>query len=308
MFETRSDVIRFLAVVRAGSIHRAADRLCMTQPPLTRIIARLEHRFGGRLFDRLPHGVRVTALGVAVADQARRILREFDAAKELTDAVRSGRTGVFRVTADPVWSEAVISPTLPRFQMAYPGIELRLETASRAVGLRRLEDGESDLHCGGIDDGERLPDFLRREAFLEITTGIVASRDHPLQSRTVTEEDLVHSPWIDCDPPAMGPCGNDPSPLDGLLEHLYAITRTRVRTIVRSDSAGLSLLAGSAYLTWLPLTFLKRLRGTSLRPLPTSFGRHRYRSGFVARRSAEDLPPFRKLETMVRETAFASQG
>ena len=127
MFETRSDVIRFLAVVRAGSIHRAADRLCMTQPPLTRIIARLEHRFGGRLFDRLPHGVRVTALGVAVADQARRILCEFDTAKELTDAVRSGRTGVFRVTADPVWSEAVIAPTFPRFQMAYPGIELRLD-------------------------------------------------------------------------------------------------------------------------------------------------------------------------------------
>ena len=305
MFETRSDVVRFLAVVRAGSIRRAAERLCMTQPPLTRIIARLEHRFGGRLFDRLPHGVRVTALGVAVADQARRILREFDTAKELTDTVRSGRTGVFRITADSVWSEAVIAPTFPRFQVDFPGIELRLETASRAVGLRRLEDGESDLHCGGIDEGERLPDFLRREPFLEITTGVVASRDHPLLSRTVTEEDLVHSPWVDCDPPATGPWGNDPSSLDGLLEHLYETTRTRVRTIVRSGSAGLSLLTGSPYLTWLPLTFLERLRGACLQPLPTSFGRRRYRSGFVARRSAEDLPPFRKLETMVRETALA---
>ena len=162
VFETRSDVVRFLAVVRAGSIRRAAELRCVTQPPLTRIIARLEHRFGGRLFDRLPHGVRLTALGVAVADQARRILREFDATKELTDTARSGRTGIFRVTADPVWSEAVLAPTFPRFQIDFPGIELRLETASRAVGLRRLEDGESDLHCGGIDEGERLPDFLRR--------------------------------------------------------------------------------------------------------------------------------------------------
>ena len=213
MFETRSDVVRFLAVVRAGSIRGAADRLFMTQPPLTRIIARLEHRFGGRLFDRLPHGVRLTALGVAVADQACRILREFHAAKGLTDAICSGRTGVFRITADPVWSEAVVAPTFPRFQIDFPGIELRLETASRAVGLRRLEDGESDLHCGGIDEGERLPDFLRRERFLEITTGVVASPDHPLLSRTVTEEALVHSPWVDCDPPVTGPWGNAPSSL-----------------------------------------------------------------------------------------------
>ena len=106
----------------------------------------------------------------------------------------------------------------------------------------------------------------------------------------------------------MGPCGNDPSSLDELLEHLFEITRTRVRTIVRSGSTGLSLLEGGAYLTWLPLTFLERFRGTSLRPLPTSFGRQRCRSGIVARRSAEDLPPFRKLETMVRETALELQG
>ena len=71
----------------------------MTRPPLTRIIARLEHQFGGRLLDQLPHGVRFTALGVAVADQARRILREFDATKEMADPARSGRTGTFRVTS-----------------------------------------------------------------------------------------------------------------------------------------------------------------------------------------------------------------
>ena len=132
--------------------------------------------------------------------------------------------------------------------------------------------------------------------------------EHPLLSRSVTEQDLVHSPWVDCDPPATGPRGNDPSSLDRLLEHLYETTRTRVRTVARSGSAGLSLLASGDYLTWLPLTFLERLRGRCLQPVSTPFGRHRYRSGFVARRSAEDLPPFRKLETMVREIALASKG
>ena len=46
------------------------------QPTLTRDIARLEHRFGGKLFERLPHGVRLTALSAAAAERARRVLRE----------------------------------------------------------------------------------------------------------------------------------------------------------------------------------------------------------------------------------------
>ena len=49
MFEKRSDLVRLLAVAEAGTIRLAAERLAMTQPALTRIVARLERRFGGRL-------------------------------------------------------------------------------------------------------------------------------------------------------------------------------------------------------------------------------------------------------------------
>ena len=62
------------------------------------------------------------------------------------------------------------------------------------------------------------------------------------------------------------------------------------------------------YLAWLSLTFLDRLPGGFLRPLPVRFGRFRYRTGFVARRSAGDLAPFRKLEAIVRETALGHPG
>ena len=94
--------------------------------------------------------------------------------------------GIFRVTASLVWSEAVLAQAIVRFHNAFPAIELRLETTTRVEGLRRLEHGESDLHCGGIDEDEPLPDFLRRERFLDVTAGIVASRDDPLLSWMVT--------------------------------------------------------------------------------------------------------------------------
>ena len=71
MFEKRSDLIKFLTVVEAGKILAAADRLAITQPALSRVIAKLEDRFGGRLFERIPTGVRLTVLGTMVAGFAR---------------------------------------------------------------------------------------------------------------------------------------------------------------------------------------------------------------------------------------------
>ena len=67
MFEKRTDLIRFLAVNEAGRIAATAERLAITQPTLTRDIARLERCVGGRLFERLPGSVRLTARGVTVA-------------------------------------------------------------------------------------------------------------------------------------------------------------------------------------------------------------------------------------------------
>ncbi len=77
----------------------------------------------------------------------------------------------------------------------------------------------------------------------------------------------------------------------------------RVRAVVRAGSAGLLLLAAGQWLGWLPLEFLDRLPGAPLKALPLTFGRQRYRTGFVARRSAEDLAPFRQLEAAVRDAA-----
>ena len=56
MFDKRSDLVRFLGVAEAGKIGLTADRLSMTQPALTRVIARLERQLGARLFERTPTG------------------------------------------------------------------------------------------------------------------------------------------------------------------------------------------------------------------------------------------------------------
>ena len=304
MFENRSDIVRFLAVADAGGVGLAADNLEMTQPALSRVISRLERQFEGRLFERLPTGVRLTPFGVTVSELARPLLREFAVAEERLDAARSGRTGTFRVTAGPMWTDAVLPHAAARFHKSFPGIELKIETATRPEGLQRLAIGRSDLHCGGIDSGERLPAFLRRERFINITAGIVAHRNHPLLVGDVSYDDLAQCPWIDYDAPQLQ--ANDPaSPaLGDLLSVVDDRTVSRVKTFVRTGTAGLLLMTRGPYLSWLPITFLERLPGLFLRPLPVAFGRYDYRTGFVARRAAEDLAPFRLFEDILIDAAL----
>ena len=93
-----------------------------------------------------------------------------------------------------------------------------------------------------------------------------------------------------------------------ILDELREVTGRPVRAVLRVGSAGLTLLAAGPWLAWLPLDLLDGLPGTPLRALPLSFGRRRYRAGFIARRSAEDLQPFRMLEAAVRDAALGRKG
>ena len=291
-------------VAETGTIGAAAKRSNVTQPTLTRDIARLEQRFGGLLFDRLPHGVRLTALGATAVERARRILHEVQAAEHAIEAARSGRTGVFRVTATPPWTETVLARAAARLWETFPAVELRIGSATRAEGLRRLADGDCDLHCGGIDTDEPLPAFLRRERFLDMTAGIVAWRDHPLFAGSVAPKDLARYPWIDFDWPAPASLDETRPSLAAILAQLRGAGTAGIVTVLRLGAAGLLALAGGPWLAWLSTELLERLPGGLVRPLPVDIGRYRYRSGFVARRSAEDLPPFRALEQAVRDTAL----
>ena len=306
MFERRSDLVRLLAVAEAERIVTAADRLAMTQPALSRIVARLEREFGGSLFERIPAGVRPTGLGSLVVEHARRIVRDIEDGEEAVAAALAGHTGRFRVTAAPLWMQAVVAPAVKAFHAAFPEIELRLRTAAWREGARLLADGRSDLHCGDLDTGEALPAHLRRERFPDLTAGIVAASGHPLHAAGPEPRDLAGWPWIDFEEP--GDAGAGRPSLAAILHELRGPAGRPVRAVLRAGSAGLTLLADGPWLAWLPLDLLDRLPGAPLRALPLEFGRRRYRTGFLARRSAEDLEPFRALEQAVRDAAPGRSG
>ena len=103
----------------------------------------------------------------------------------------------------------------------------------------------------------------------------------------------------------MGAGAGLPSPA-AVLDELRRLSGRPVRAVVRAGSACLPPLAGGPWLAWLPLDLLDALPDAPIAPLPLSFGRSRYRTGFVVRRSAGDLEPFRLLQETVRGTALES--
>ena len=243
-------------------------------------------------------------------DLARRILHEMEIAEGKIDDVVSGRSGRLRISASPVWMQAVMPAAIAEFREAFPGVELKLRTANVTEGVNRLEEGESDLHCGGIETEEPLPPFLKRETLRRVTWGIVAHRDHPLLEGTVALPDLVECPWIDYDgiPPTGLRNGNGRPSLAGVLDELHERTSKRVRTVISAGGIGLFLLATGPYLSWLPMPFLEAIPAPVIRPLPVDVGRQRHRTGIVWRRSAESMSSFRIMRESVRRLSLRLLG
>jgi DNA-binding transcriptional LysR family regulator len=123
----------FVAVVEEGHVTRAAERLGMQQPPLTRLLHGLEKELGVLLLHRLPRGVRPTEGGKALLAEARAVLAR---AEGVNDAVRRAARGEQGRLAIGFTSSAALHPFVPNvlrtFRDALPGVSIVLEEAGTA--------------------------------------------------------------------------------------------------------------------------------------------------------------------------------
>ncbi|MFL5298652.1 MAG: LysR family transcriptional regulator [Phenylobacterium sp.] len=138
--------LRYLvAVAEEGHITRAAERLGLQQPPLTRQIRSLEDELGVRLFERLPRGMKPTEAGRAVVDEARVIL---DRAERLPDVAQRAARGEQGRLAVGVTSSGAFHPFVAQqiraFRTAAPGVQLALAEDGTPELVRGLEEERLD--------------------------------------------------------------------------------------------------------------------------------------------------------------------
>jgi DNA-binding transcriptional LysR family regulator len=117
----------FVAVGEEQHYGRAAERLGIAQPALSRQIQDLERELGFALFDRLPRGVRLSAVGKLYLSDARRILQEVDGAKQRAERVARGHAGTLRVGFVEALSwHGVVPDSFRKFRRRQPDVELEL--------------------------------------------------------------------------------------------------------------------------------------------------------------------------------------
>lgn len=136
----------FVAVVEEGNITRAAERLFIQQPPLTRLLQGLEDELGVTLLQRLPRGVRATEAGNVLFNEARALLAR---AELLTEAVHRAARGEQGHIAIGFTSSAALHPFVPnllrRYRDILPGITTQLEEAGSGELLDALVDERLDV-------------------------------------------------------------------------------------------------------------------------------------------------------------------
>ncbi|WP_448654009.1 LysR family transcriptional regulator [Pseudomonas fluorescens] len=129
----------FIAIAEEGYITRAAERLGMQQPPLTRLLQSLEAELGVILMERLPRGVRPTTAGMALLDEARTLLAQVDG---VADVVRRAARGERGRLAIGFTSSAALHPFVPSvlrlFRETFVGVSVVLEEAGTGELLDAL--------------------------------------------------------------------------------------------------------------------------------------------------------------------------
>lgn len=153
----------FVTVAELGTVSKAASRLHVAQPALSRQIANLEDEFGIKLFDRVGRRLLLTGEGEQLLSDCRGLLNYARALGEHAQVLKRGDVGLLRVCASPHLIEGIFPELLHRYAERYPNVQVRLMDVLGPEAFAMLERGE--VHLVQALFGAIAPDEQRFERF-----------------------------------------------------------------------------------------------------------------------------------------------
>src|SRR6201996_3162735 len=184
----------FCELADAGNFGRAAERLHMSQPPLSRQIAALEQELGTTLLVRSPKGAALTAAGRQFLIDATEILRLISQAKRNAAATGRGEAGQLTMGFTMCAAYSIVPDLTHRYQRAFPNVDLRVRELMPNALERDLRGGARGV--GSSFPGEEGPQFKSRPLIREPLKLVLPVR-HPLaRSRKIRIEDLARERFL----------------------------------------------------------------------------------------------------------------
>ncbi|MEN8204867.1 MAG: LysR family transcriptional regulator [Pseudomonadota bacterium] len=201
---------------------RAAQRLNISQPTLTRNIQTLENRIGARLFDRKARAVLPTPAGEELLKHARLIISSTLALEDGMQHYLGLKTGRLSIGADLYAASSLLGPAIGRFREQYPNVRINIETDNWLTLYDRLKHADFDFilaETSGLNEKQDLEamNLIPHQGFF------FCRRGHPLLKTTLrTPGDLLQFPLI---LPTL------PERLVNLFRQLFEIARDDLQTI-----------------------------------------------------------------------------
>jgi len=183
----------FVAVAETGNISRAAKKLFLTQPALSRQIKALEDEFGECLLERQAHSIRLTPAGEILLGEARELFQRADL---LLERVRAAGRGVrLRVGYAPSLASGLLAEAVESFAQKHPNARVELFDLSSKEMLAGLEDETLDVVLTVAP--ERDSRGLKWAPLLQASWQMAVNRKHPLAQRAhVTPAEVTREPLL----------------------------------------------------------------------------------------------------------------
>ncbi len=170
----------FIALAETLSFTKAAEKRFLAQPALSRHIAIIEKKMGGRLFKRDTRNVNLTPAGEVVYDAFKEILRQYDSAKENVALLSSGQSGTLSISSPYYWTSDYTEPVVQRFEERFSQCSVRIISCQPPEGVENVANGKSDLLLGfSIPEYKwQISDDLKRFDFALERLSVMMTVEH----------------------------------------------------------------------------------------------------------------------------------
>lgn len=183
----------FVAVAEEGNISRAAQKIFLTQPALSRQIKALEEEIGQCLLERQAHSIRLTAAGEILLREARELLLHADLVLERVSATGHGLR--LRVGYAPSFAAGILAAAVSNFTQTHQGSRVELYDFSTKEMLTGLEDDKLDIAITLRREDEARG--LKWAPILKTSWNLAINRQHPLAKLPrVTLADVAKEPLV----------------------------------------------------------------------------------------------------------------
>lgn len=182
-----------LAIVEAGSVHAAAQRLHRTQPALTMAVRDLDSKLGQPLFEK-GSKARLTPYGEYCLPRFQDLVNRHDLLVNELTTHAEGRTGRVTLATVPSVATRLMPDTLAAFIAEYPRLDVTLHDENAEFVCRMVANREVDLGISSIWEADEQ---LHYTHLFEDKVGVVCRRDHPLANGDeVSWRDLSNERFI----------------------------------------------------------------------------------------------------------------